>query len=202
MAADHVKGVLDLTFLNIQDESQFGSSIIEKKSSLLSSSSSSPSKLGKPSRKSDTNNQAELLASSFALSTEGEEIKALRLSNNEIVDMSIIVSPIIQNMNPSLIQWLDLSFNHITSVAEIVATSLPNMTTLYLHANKISKLSDIKIIASFTQLKSLTMYGNPVEEKKHYKKYTLHHNPQLTHFDKSVITKQDRQQVKQDYQPD
>ena len=71
----------------------------------------------------------------------------------------------------------------------------PNLTTLYLHANQITKLSNIKKLAGLTQLKSLTLYGNPLEENKHYRNYILHIFPELQQLDFSVITSGQREKV-------
>lgn len=91
--------------------------------------------------------------------------------------------------------WLDLSFNQIGSVNESLVSTFPNVTTLYLHANQITKLSHIKKLSGFTQLKSLTLYGNPVEENKHYKNYILYCFPELQQLDFCVITTSQRQKV-------
>jgi Leucine-rich repeat (LRR) protein len=91
--------------------------------------------------------------------------------------------------------WLDLSFNQIGSVNESLVATFPNVTTLYLHANQITKLSHIKKLSGFTHLKSLTLYGNPVEENKHYKNYILYCFPELQQLDFCVITTSQRQKV-------
>jgi len=92
------------------------------------------------------------------------------------------------------IQWLDLSFNQISSLgsAEGVSAALPHVTTVYLHANKISRLSELKKLKFFPHLKSLSLYGNPIEEHKHYRNYVLHHCPKLGQFDSSPVTGSER----------
>lgn len=44
-----------------------------------------------------------------------------------------------------------------------------NLTSLYLHANDIKTLKEIKKLGNLTKLKSLTLHGNPVEEVKNYR---------------------------------
>jgi Leucine-rich repeat (LRR) protein len=95
----------------------------------------------------------------------------------------------------SQIQWLDLSFNNLQRIDESLVAYFPNLTTLYLHANKLSKISMIKKLAGLTQLKSLTLYGNPLEENKHYRNYVLYIFPDLQQLDFSVITGAQREQV-------
>jgi Leucine-rich repeat (LRR) protein len=93
------------------------------------------------------------------------------------------------------IQWLDLSFNHLQRLDENIVTYFPNLTTLYLHANQLPKLSHLKKLAGLSQLKSLTLYGNPLEENKHYRNYVLYLFPELKQLDFSVITDGQREQV-------
>jgi hypothetical protein len=41
---------------------------------------------------------------------------------------------------------------------------------LYLHANRIEKVSEIRALATLPKLVKLTLHGNPVEEKKNYRR--------------------------------
>lgn len=99
--------------------------------------------------------------------------------------------------SPEDVMWLDLSFNQIGRIDESLAATFPNVTTLYLHANQITKLSHIKKLSGLTKLKSLTLYGNPVEENKHYRNYILYCFPELQQLDFCVITSNQRQKVSQ-----
>ena len=67
---------------------------------------------------------------------------------------------------------------------------------LYLHANKISKFGEIKPLGDLTKLRSLTLHGNPIEDKKHYRTYVVHIIPTLNQLDFSPITRQDRETAK------
>ena len=64
---------------------------------------------------------------------------------------------------------------------------------LYLHANKISKFGEIKPLGELAKLRSLTLHGNPIEDKKHYRMFVIHTIPTLTQLDFSTITRQDRE---------
>ena len=120
--------------------------------------------------------------------------KALRLGNNSIASISIF--EVVQSFtDPEKVMWLDLSFNLIDRIDESLPAIFPNLTTLYLHANHITKLSHIKKLASLTKLKSLTLYGNPVEEHKHYRNYILYCFPHLQQLDFCVITSNQREKV-------
>jgi Leucine-rich repeat (LRR) protein len=97
------------------------------------------------------------------------------------------------------IKWLDLSFNSISFIDPKVVLALPNLSTLYLHANEINNLSDVAILRHLTNLKSLSLYGNPIEENKHYKYYVLHvlcrFADNFRRFDVSPIVAKDRSDV-------
>lgn len=194
MAANsgHVSGVIDLTWLDIEDESQLVESINEKnpnnRLSLTSTGGNEKTTASGSIDSPESSNQSPKRRGK-------EDIKALRMSYNKITNMSILTNPFAQLLDPLKIQWLDLSFNAINGISETLIASVPNLTTLCLHANKISKLSDIKKLKVLSSLKSLSFYGNPVEENKHYKKYSLYYNPHLTQFDSSQVTKIDRTNV-------
>mgnify|MGYP002835679151 CR=1 FL=1 len=126
---------------------------------------------------------------------EPELVKAVRLSNNLLENMDFLNGPFLATIDTSHILWLDLSFNKFVNVSEAMATNFPNVTTIYLHANNISRLSQLKKLKLFPNLKSLTLYGNPVEEHKHYRNYTLNMCPLVTQFDSSPVTGSERKRA-------
>lgn len=122
-----------------------------------------------------------------------EEVKAIKLSNNYISSLTLLLIPSLKKtIDTHKILWLDLSFNHITTIIDAFIAAFPNTTTLYLHANQIAKLSEIKKLSQFQSLKSLSMFGNPVEENKHYRNMVLHTCTHLTQFDNSPVTQSER----------
>ncbi|CAM9597609.1 unnamed protein product, partial [Ectocarpus fasciculatus] len=122
--------------------------------------------------------------------------KAIRLANNELAKLEMIINPILTlQFDPNNILWLDLSFNALSGVTELLAEHFPNLTTLYLHANKISRMSDIRKLSGLSKLKSLTMYGNPVEDNKHYRHMMLYAHPNIVQIDFCTITQRQRDQV-------
>lgn len=124
-----------------------------------------------------------------------EEVTAVRLSNNLLESMDTISSPMAALLNTGNILWLDLSFNKLASISETFSQFFPHVKTIYCHANSITKLSEIKKFALFTQLKSLSLYGNPVEDHKHYRNYVLYTCPGLTQFDSSPVTPTERKRM-------
>lgn len=184
-----VEGVLDLTFLEILTENDFIKHLQEKLSpketedlTATTSTSTSPN---------NTASQTQKKKKKSAINKDS--IKAIRLGNNNINDLSILYN-ISNYINPENILWFDLSFNSIEKIPIEFLTLFPNLTTIYLHANSISNLSEIKNLSNLANLRSLSLYGNPVEEKKHYRNFVLFYCKKLTQFDKSPITKD--QQIK------
>ena len=125
-------------------------------------------------------------------------IKAIRIANNNLKYFEFILYSLtrLELIDPNEILWIDASFNFIENVPSISLIQLfPNLTTIYLQANKISNLSSTKVFKQLTQLKSISLFGNPIEEMKHYRNYVLHHCPMAVQLDNCVVTKLDRTKV-------
>ena len=125
-----------------------------------------------------------------------EIYKAVRLGNNMLTSCDFLHSAFLaQKLNPLNILWLDLSFNMITTISEQFLAQFPNLTTLYLHANKITRLTDLRKLSALPKLKSVTVYGNPVEEKKQYRSMLIYSCSNITQIDFCTITQRQRDQV-------
>ena len=94
-----------------------------------------------------------------------------------------------------MLHWLDLSANQITYIPKDALESCPHLSTLQLHANQLCRYSDIDNISTLKKLKSLTLHGNPLEEKKHYRNYVMHSIPSVLQLDFSPVTKIDREKA-------
>ena len=123
-----------------------------------------------------------------------EEIKAVRISNNRIERIDVIFSMSL-TVNFEAILWLDISFNGIKKISKDLAVTCPNLTTLYMQANQVTKISNLKVLHSLTKLKSLTLFGNPVEESKHYRNMIFYQCPGLHQLDFTPITAAQRKKV-------
>lgn len=66
------------------------------------------------------------------------------------------------------LRWLDLSQCQLTNIQDEL-TRFPKLQMLYLHANQITKLSDVKKLGKLSGLQKLTLHGNPIAELPHYK---------------------------------
>lgn len=206
MTSSHVIGVLDLTFMEIKEEADLILAITERGKHILPNSPGKLTKLiiddfsngtkDENSSKIASPENTVVITNGFDSPTKGkknrEEVKAIRLTNNNISNLVILVNPISNTLDTFKVLWLDLSFNLIKKISEEFIQAFSNVTTLYLQANQISRLSEIKKFSKFAELKSLSLYGNPVEEHKHYRNYTFYYCPKLTQFDMSPVTKVER----------
>ncbi|ORY26427.1 hypothetical protein BCR33DRAFT_773773 [Rhizoclosmatium globosum] len=121
---------------------------------------------------------------------------AIRLPNNhlETLDNLFTLSAKIVE-SPLHIAWIDLSFNNL-KVIDKELLQFPTLSTLYLHANEISDLSEIDKLVALDRLRTLTLHGNPVENSKGYRQYTISRLITLKHLDFCAITKQDKKIAK------
>lgn len=185
----NVDGVLDLTFLDIRSENDLVKQLTEKLTPPPAGSPTSPSKtIG------FTGTLGSFEATSSPTRPKKLVVKAIRLGNNEITNMNIL-SVVPLHLDANKIQWIDLSFNHIVEISSELHRYFPNLTTVYLHANKIAKLSQLKKFENFEHLRSMSLYGNPVEEHKYYRNFVLYTCKNLAQFDKSPVTKSQLQKV-------
>lgn len=117
--------------------------------------------------------------------------KCLRLNNNSLTTVDglsdILTSLFLQ---PLYLSWLDLSFNRLTEISATFC-NLPCLQILYLHGNYIQALSQVENLRP-TQLKKLTLHGNPIENVKNYRNTVLTTIPTLNEFDFSCVVKSDR----------
>ena len=73
-----------------------------------------------------------------------------------------------------------------------VLLEYPKIKILYLHGNDIVNLAEIDKLAGLPNLTTLTLHGNPIEEREEYKRYVLAVLPGLKSLDFCTVTKQDR----------
>ena len=71
-----------------------------------------------------------------------------------------------------MIRWIDLSFNNIRVFGDCFKCI--RRCKLNLQANRISDLKQVKRLGELPKLKKLSLFGNPIEEKKHYRSLRDH----------------------------
>ena len=92
---------------------------------------------------------------------------------------------------PGKADFLDLSFNQLTTVDEQLAR-YSDLTCVYLHGNNITKLKDLRFLKALPNLRKLTIHGNPVENVKQYRMTVIAALPNLKQLDFTPITSNDR----------
>lgn len=92
---------------------------------------------------------------------------ALLLNNNEIASLGaaaqleMALAPAVPNL--SALKWLDLSVNRLTTIGPAIGECCPNLSILYLHANKITDLKEVDFLQPLKELHGLSLHGNPIE---------------------------------------
>ncbi|XP_072247847.1 leucine-rich repeat-containing protein 51 [Leuresthes tenuis] len=117
---------------------------------------------------------------------------SLRLSNNNITDLCDLQRTVSHFLaEPSHLAWLDLSFNKITHIDQVLC-ELHGLRVLYLHGNNIFVLSEVARLAVLPHLHSITLHGNPIESNKTYRNRVISVLPRLKTMDFSAVTQQER----------
>jgi len=125
-------------------------------------------------------------------SSKPSKSKCLKLNNNclsEISELRTVASQLFADADE--VAWLDLSFNELTKVDDILLT-FPNLQILYLHGNQIGDMKEVEKLAKISTLKKLSLHGNPVENEKGYKYQFMALLPTVQTLDFSRVTKADR----------
>ncbi|KAF1791357.1 Leucine-rich repeat domain, L domain-like [Phytophthora cactorum] len=119
---------------------------------------------------------------------------SLRVNNNKISSLNDMQEALCAVFDyPEMLQWLDLSGNVLSSIPPDVFSAYPDLFTLHLHGNQLSKYSDIDALAKWLpRLHSISLHGNPLEEKKHYRNYVISSFPNLKQLNFSSVTLGDR----------
>ncbi|KAG1709969.1 hypothetical protein DVH05_016978 [Phytophthora capsici] len=119
---------------------------------------------------------------------------SLRVNNNRISHLNDMQEALCTVFDyPGMLQWLDISGNELESIPPDAFSAYPGLFTLHLHGNSLSKYSDIDALAKWLpRLHSITLHGNPIEEKKHYRNYAIAAFPNLKQLNFSSVTPGDR----------
>lgn len=89
------------------------------------------------------------------------------------------------------LQWLDLQHNYLTGVSEEIA-QFTHLKTLYLHANYIPSIREFTNIRSLTELRNLTVHGNPLVRIPNFRLYFIAIFPNLKKLDTVLISKKEK----------
>lgn len=92
---------------------------------------------------------------------------------------------------------LYLANNRIAQIAPELPQSIPNVDTIVLTNNNLMELGDLDPLANFQKLEYLSLLGNPVAHKPHYRLYIIYKIPQLRVLDFRRIRQSERQSAKE-----
>jgi len=74
---------------------------------------------------------------------------------------------------------LMVSNNHVSRLSPLLGEQLSSLHTLVLTNNRVEALSEIDHLVGCTKLTSLSLVGNPVARRPHYRLYAIHKLPGL-----------------------
>ncbi|KAH7130301.1 U2 small nuclear ribonucleoprotein A [Dendryphion nanum] len=95
------------------------------------------------------------------------------------------------------LRTLMLAQNRISSIQPNLSSSIPNLTTLVLTKNRLVELADLDPLAGFHRLTFLTLLGNPVANKEHYRYWVIWRIPSLRYFDFAKVKLSEKQKAKE-----
>ena len=115
------------------------------------------------------------------------------LGYNNIRDITGLASSVDAVMADSFrnLQWLDLQHNFIVELTEDIA-KFPKLKMLYLHCNYIFDLKEFVKLKPLTQLKALTVHGNPIVRLPNFRLHLIDLFPELKKLDTVLVTKDER----------
>jgi len=88
-----------------------------------------------------------------------------------------------------------LSNNRISKIQDHLEESLPNLQWLILTNNDLQQLGDLDTLASLSHLEFLSLLGNPVTTKKHYRLYVIHTIPSVRVLDFKKVKLKEREEA-------
>ncbi|MCO5558247.1 hypothetical protein L7F22_011826 [Adiantum nelumboides] len=89
------------------------------------------------------------------------------------------------------------SNNLVSRIDHRLANSLPRLTTLVLTNNALADLSALDPLGRFPLLEFLTLQGNPVSRKKHYREYVVWKCKKVRVLDFQRVKQKERELAKQ-----
>lgn len=105
-------------------------------------------------------------------------------NNNSLIPRGINYSKL------DLLQWIDLSHNKIESVHKDIL-KIRYLKILYLHANFIKNLEEVRVLSNCKALINLTLHGNPIEHIKGYRLLVIEMIATLEKLDFTLVSEKE-----------
>ncbi|XP_076056443.1 small nuclear ribonucleoprotein polypeptide A'-like U2A isoform X2 [Oratosquilla oratoria] len=90
------------------------------------------------------------------------------------------------------LKTLLMNNNRIVRIAEDLAETIPALECLYLTNNLVQELGDLDHLAPLRHLEHLSLLGNPVTTREHYRLYVVHKLPQVRVLDFRRVRQRER----------
>jgi hypothetical protein len=116
--------------------------------------------------------------------------KVLNKSNSKNLDSVDTIPKSVNYSKIDLLQWIDLSHNRLESVHKDIL-KIPYLKILYLHANLIKDLEEIRHLSQCKTLINLTLHGNPIEHIKGYRLIVIELVATLEKLDFTLVSEKE-----------
>ncbi|KAF0305817.1 U2 small nuclear ribonucleoprotein A' [Amphibalanus amphitrite] len=93
------------------------------------------------------------------------------------------------------LKCLMMNNNRIVRIGETLHEQVPNVQTVLLTNNSLQELADLDPLGSLPRLTTLSLIGNPVVMRQHYRLYTIFRMPHLRVLDFRRVKQQEREQA-------
>ncbi|EKM83478.1 hypothetical protein AGABI1DRAFT_96468 [Agaricus bisporus var. burnettii JB137-S8] len=110
---------------------------------------------------------------------------AIDFTDNSIITLGNL--PLLKRLRTLL-----LANNRISSISASLHLSAPNLTTLVLTNNALAEMGDLEPLKDVRHLQYLSLLGNPVTEKKHYREWLAWRFPSVRVLDFQRIRDKER----------
>lgn len=112
----------------------------------------------------------------------------------EVIDLSDNDISRLENL-PALskLTTLLLSNNKLNHIASGMGPNIPNLHTLVLTNNRFTELSELEALKEFPSIVTLSLLGNSVQTKTHYRAFLIKNLPNLRVLDFQKVKKQERE---------
>jgi hypothetical protein len=119
------------------------------------------------------------------------------IQDNDAIDLTDNDISALANfpLQPRL-RTLFLAQNRIATIAPTLSSSIPNLTTLVLAKNRIAELADLDPLTGFKKLTHVSLLGNPVANKEHYRAWLVWRVPSVRFLDFIKVTERERQRAR------